>query len=319
MKIYIPNSVWLGNIDPFLRGFDPKNPRSLEISFHPKWTSVHPMVLAMIAALGISIEPRKIKCEVMTAKSKHYFARMGLFKFLSADSGMTMTEHDPTGRFIPLTQIRTSLELTGFINEITPLLHLAPEQTEPIRYIMSELIRNVLEHAQSQYGAIVCAQYYKESNIVRVGIADTGMGIWRSMQRYHHPKNDLDAIRLALIPGITGTTSKEGGTDWNAGAGLFFIKSIASVNNDFFVIYSGNAMYKLKKRLSSKIKLHADPFNDRHSKKDDLPRWQGTCAGVDLSLDQTQEFSLLLKLFREVWSKAIKERKKARYKKPQFI
>ncbi|MBI5414354.1 ATP-binding protein [Candidatus Peregrinibacteria bacterium] len=273
----------------------------------------------MIAALGRGIPPLKIHCETLEAKSKHYLKRMKLFDFLRIQSGMKITEHDPSGRFIPLTQIRNSSELTEFITEVTPLLHLDPEQSEPLRYIMSELIRNVLEHAESEYGAIVSAQYYKESNIVRIGIADTGIGIWKSIRRSHNPKNDLEAIRLALIPGITGTTSKEGGTDWNAGAGLFFIKSIASVNNDFFVIYSGNAMYKLLKRKPKKIKLHADPFDDRHSKKNDLPNWQGTAVGIDLSLDKTQEFSLLLKLFREAWSGAIKERKKARYKKPQFI
>ncbi|EKD47873.1 MAG: hypothetical protein ACD_65C00239G0001, partial [uncultured bacterium] len=39
---------------------------------------------------------------------------------------------------------------------------------------MSELVRNVLEHSMSKHGAIVSAQYYKKSNTVRIGIADTG-------------------------------------------------------------------------------------------------------------------------------------------------
>lgn len=319
MKIHIPNSVWLGNIDPFLRGFDPSDPECLQITFHKKWLSIHPMVLSMIAALGMGIDPQKINCEKLEAKSKHYLKRMKLFDFLKVKSGVTVTEHDPSGRFIPLTQIHNSEKLTEFIKEVTPLLHLDPQHAEPIRYIMSELIRNVLEHAESKSGAIVSAQYYKESNIVRIGIADTGIGILKSIKRSHNPKNDLEALRLALTPGITGTTSKEGGTDWNAGAGLFFIKSIASVNSDFFVIYSGNAMYKLLKNKTKKTKLHADPFEDRHSKKNDLPKWQGTAVGIDLSLGQTQEFSILLKLFREAWSGAIQKRKNSRYKKPQFI
>lgn len=317
MKIHIPNSVWLGNIDHFIQGFEPDDSHSLELTFHPKWNSVHPMVLAMIAAIGLQIDPTKIQCEEMTTKSKHYFERMGLFRFLGMDSGMTIREHDSTGRFIPLSQIKTSSELSLFISEMTPLLHLCPPKAEPIRYIMSELIRNVLEHAHSSHGTIACAQYYKKSNSIRIGIADTGRGIRDAMEEFHHPSNDLEAIRLALTPGITGTTSREGGTDWNAGAGLFFIKSIASVNNDFFLVYSGNAFYKLKK--GNTAKLHAEPFNDRHNKKTHMPKWQGTCVGVDLSLEQTQELSVLLKSFREVWSKAIRERKKARYKKPQFI
>ncbi len=319
MKIHIPNSVWLGNIDPFLEGFDPSHPQSLQVTFHKKWISVHPLILSMIAALGVGLEPSSIECEVLEAKSKHYLERMGLFHFLGIKSGIRVTEHEPAGRFVPLTQIRTSSELTQFIGEVTPLLHLDPLHAEPLRYIMSELIRNVLEHAQSPQGAFVCAQYYKKSNIVRIGIADAGIGIFRSIIQSHHPQNDLEAICLALTPGITGTTAREGGTEANAGAGLFFIKSIAVANNDFFVLYSGHALYKLLKRKGERIRLHADPLLDRHSKRDNLPVWHGTAVGIDLSLDAKQEFSFLLKMFRETWSKAIRERKNARYKKPQFI
>ena len=35
--------------------------------------------------------------------------------------------------------------------------------------------------------------------------------------------SDIDAIRLALRPGITGTTTRLRGSEQNAGAGLFFI------------------------------------------------------------------------------------------------
>lgn len=277
------------------------------------------MVLSMIAALGIKTNPTKIECEKLEARSKHYLERMRLFDFLRTTSGIKMREHEPAGRFVPLTQIKDGTALTKFITEITPLLHLEPKHAEPIRYIMSELIRNVLEHSLSPHGAIVSAQYYKKSNTIRIGIADTGIGIWKSINQSYNPKNDIDAILLALTPGITGTTRREGGTEQNAGAGLFFIKSIATVNSDFFVIYSGKAMYKLLKRKGKKIKLHADPSKDRHSQKNNLPAWEGTVVGIDLSLDATQEFSLLLKLFNETLTKAIRERKKARYKKPQFI
>lgn len=281
--------------------------------------SIHPMVLSMIASLGMAINPKNIKCEALEAKSKHYLERMRLFKLLKIDSGIQITEHEATGRFVPLTQIKTPDELTKFIIEVTPLLHLKPIHAEPLRYVLSELIRNVLEHSLSSAGAFVSAQYYSKSNTVRVGIADTGVGIWETINQSYNPKNDLDALQLALTPGITGTTKKEGGTEYNAGAGLFFIKSIATVNKDFFVIYSGKAMYKLLKRKGKKIVLHADPFADRHSARNDLPSWSGTAVGIDLSLDTTQEFSLLLKLINQTYNEAIRERRKAKYKKPQFI
>jgi hypothetical protein len=166
----------------------------------------------------------------------------------------------------------------------------------------------------------VCAQYFPKTRRLSVGIADTGVGIKTTINRSWDAATDLEAIQLALTPGITGTTKKEGGTEQNAGAGLFFIKSIAKVNHNFFLIYSGNAMYKLltdsDKRRSS---LYADPFLDKHSSLENLPHWQGTIVGIDISLDQTEEFARLLKLIRETYGKAIRERKMSKYKQPRFI
>jgi anti-sigma regulatory factor (Ser/Thr protein kinase) len=319
MDIHLPNSAFLGNIDPFLRSFNPKNPDTLNITANKKWISLHPAALSMIAALGLTLEPSKITCETFEAASKHYFERMGLFRFLRIDSGITMTEHESAGRFIPLTQIKDSNTLSSFLAEMTPLLHVEPKHAEPIRYIVSELVRNVIEHSLSSQGAIVSAQYHTKSNTIRIGVADTGVGIWQTINNVHNPKNDLEAVRLALTPGITGTTSREGGTEFNAGAGLFFVKSIATVNRNFFVIYSGSALYKLLKRKTKTIKLQADPYKDRHTKHNDLPPWKGTVIGIDISLDTTKEFSDLLDLIRTTYSVAIRERKKERYKKPQFI
>ena len=161
------------------------------------------------------------------------------------------------------------------------------------------------------------AQYYKKSNRIAIGIVDTGVGIKRTINQSHRATTHKEAIRLALIPGITGTTRREGGTEYNAGAGLFFIKTIAKVNHDFFMIYSGDTLYKLLK--SGPNKLFADPLQDNHSLSENLPYWEGTVVGVDISLNETKEFSVLLDLIRDIYSKTVKERKKARYKKPKFI
>lgn len=315
MKIHLPNSAFLGNIDPFLRSFNRTNSNKLEITANKKWISIHPVVLSMVAALGLSLKKSNIHCEKLEATSKHYLERMGLFKLLGIKSGIKITEHEPAGRFIPLNQITKSQELTKFITDMIPLLHLKPRQVEPIKYIVSELVRNVLEHSRSKFGAILSAQYYQKSNTIRIGIVDTGVGIKQSINMSHPTRTHLESLQLALTPGITGTTPKEGGTEFNAGAGLFFIKSIAKVNRDFFMIYSGNAMYKLLRVKQDRIvRLRADPFEDKHSKGDDFPIWNGTVVGIDIQLDSTEIFSRLLDLIRDTYVKTVRERKKKKYK-----
>jgi len=317
MKIHIPNSAFLGNIDAFLRGFDPSSPNVLEITVNQSWLAVHPAVLSMIASLGLTVKPENIRCEKLQARSAGYIVRMGLFKLLNVSVDLSVTEHAPEGRFIPLTHIRNSNEATEFITEMIPLLRLDVEQRETLVYIVSELVRNVLDHAEAPNGAILCAQYFKKSNSIRIGIADTGVGIKTTINRAHGAKTDLDAIRLALTPGITGKTQRAGGTGENAGAGLFFIKSIADVNRDYFVIYSGSGFYKLLKKTSARRHLNADPFADRHSQKDNLPYWKGTVVGIDITLDQTKEFSLLLRAIHDVYANL--KNKQVEYKKPRFL
>lgn len=316
MKIHLPNGAFLGNIDQFIQGFDPSDHTRLSITAVDNWMWLHPVVLSMIASLTAGLDKKNIICQQIKARSGHYLERMGLFNFLEIDSGMKISEHDPSGRFIPLTRITNSNELTKFITEMVPMLHLAPQQAEPIRYIISELVRNVLEHAETKYGAFLCAQYFTKSNTIRLGITDTGIGIRKSLSRSHPTTDDIDAIKLALVPGVTGTTQREGGTASNAGAGLFFIKSIAYTNRNFFVVYSGTGMYKLlRKKETGGLVLHADPYLDRHSERNDLPKWNGTAIGIDISLDSTSEFTVLLDLIRETYSRAIRERKRSRYRK----
>lgn len=324
MKIHLPNSAFLGNINSFLKSIDISNPEVLEITSNNKWISVHPVVLCIVASLGLeaisrnSISP--IKCEKFTATSKHYFERMGLFSFLRLNSQMEIIEHESAGRFIPLTQIKDSASLSKFIEDMIPLLHLEEKNAQPIKYIISELVRNVLEHSNSKNGAMVSAQYYNKSNTIRVGIVDSGVGISKTIRKSHVAPTDLDAIQLALTPGITGTTDKEGGTDYNAGAGLFFTKSIAKINRDFFIIYSGNTLYKLlREKVKNKVSLFSNPLEDKHTKDTELPYWTGTVVGIDIELTETEEFTTLLDIIRDTYTTSVRERKRAQYKKPKFI
>jgi anti-sigma regulatory factor (Ser/Thr protein kinase) len=151
---------------------------------------------------------------------------MGLFKILNKPSPFKISSHESAGRFI---------------SEMIPLLHLEPHKADAIKYTIGELVRNVLEHSQANNGAIVAAQYSHEQNIIRLGICDTGIGIRQSMNYTwpNHTDSKLDAIKWALVPGVSGTTRREGGTEDNAGAGLFFVKSISMLTRDYFVIYSG--------------------------------------------------------------------------------
>ncbi len=321
MKIHLPNSAFLGNIDAFLRKIDFSEPDRLEVTFNKDWMSLHPLVISMTAALAIAMKEKhqEVRAEKVTATSGHYLKVIGLTELINAET-IAIEGHEPSGRYIRISVIKNSGELTTFITNMIPLLHASASQAEPIEYIMSELIRNVLEHANSPVGAVVCAQYFKKSNRVSIGVADLGLGIKKTINHSYAARTDAEAILLALRPGITGTTKKPGGTAQNAGAGLFFIKSIAKINRDFFVLYSGNSMYKLLKDApGKKVHLRMDPKEDRHSLKEDLPYWQGTAVGIDITIDANGSVGDFLSYLRKIFHSEVKEKKKEYYKKPRFV
>ena len=201
MKVHIPNSAFIGNIENFIRYIDKGEPKSFEISFNDKWISIHPVVLSSVAAIALNCRKRNIPIKVhqVNAKSGHYLERMGLLNYIGSDQKFPFEEHESSGRFIPLTTISSSNELRDFITDMIPLLHAEPENVDPINYAVSELIRNVLEHSASKIGAIVCAQYFKKTNRVAIGISDCGIGIKQSMDFSWNTSSHAEAIKLASV------------------------------------------------------------------------------------------------------------------------
>ncbi len=321
MRIHFPNSARLQNIGGFLRRFDPTDESRLDFSMHPGWVAVHPFVIAFTACVAdyVSRNGGNHFGEVARVRSLPYLIRMGLFQYLRLDYGAEVVAHEEAGRFITIQRITNTQEPTNFIVNLIPLLHAEPVQVEPIRYVISELVRNVLEHSESGAGAFLCAQYFRDSQTLSLGVADAGVGIQRTISRYHNAATGWDATMLALRPGVTGTTARIGGTDYNAGAGLFFTKSIACASRNYFVIYSGDAAFKLRKTPQRRqIYLHGNAANDYHTKEIGLPAWQGTVVGVDISIDPRRSFAALMDLIRKAYGLDVRERRKQPYKKPRF-
>jgi anti-sigma regulatory factor (Ser/Thr protein kinase) len=311
MKLFLPNSANLQNITAILKPMDLSHPEALEFSMHPEWVAVHPVVLAMTACLAAKVRQSggRVIGQATQVPTLNYLIRMKLFDFLGIDPQKAITEHEEAGRFIPLTQIRTSEDLRQSITNLIPLLHAPAAVADPIKYVFSEMVRNALEHSASPVGALVCAQYYRKTKRIAIGIADAGIGVLASMSRHHRVRTSQEAIALGLQPGITGTTSRIGGNQFNAGAGLFFTKSIAVLSRNRFFLYSGDSMFRLMKtRKRNQPVLHADPALDPHAFVP-APNWNGTVVGIDLNIEQGVEFADLLNEIRGAYRIDVKRKK----------
>lgn len=320
MKIHFTNQGTLRNFRNFAETLNFSEPEKLEITMDEKWVNTNPAQLALAAALALKVGKNNTIIKGPVPKSALYIDRMGLYNFSATPSPFdNYHQKESSGRFVPISIIKTSNDQSKFITDIIPLYHIDAKNSRVLGYIIGELVRNTLEHSQSKNGAIVAAQYYKDSNRISFAICDTGIGLWKSLQVWH-PRTDKDALELALTPGVSGTTKKLDGTADNAGAGLFFIKSITKISRGYFVIFSGNSTYTLlKSRLDVKNKLSANPFADNHAFSEAVSRFDGTLVAVDLNLNSTPELQEILSKIGEVYDSAIKARKRATIKPPNFI
>jgi len=320
VRVHLPNSAHLQNIEGFIRSYEPDGQSRLVVSGHDRYIHVHPFALAMAACAGAVAKHNGWKTSgcIPNVSSAPYLVRMKLFDHLDVPAPRNIEEHEEAGKFVPLTQILTSADLRNTIANLIPLLHAAPAVADPIRYVISELGRNVLEHSQSPVGGFVCAQYFRNQKRIAIGMADAGIGITNAIRQSHKAASEATALKLALTPGISGATPRIGGNETNAGAGLFFIRSIAKVSGNFFLIYSGSTNYKLLRKQQTRNLLFGDPTREDHRMNTDLPHWQGTAIGIDINVDDTAQFSSLIRLISKSYSIDVRARKKQYFKKIKF-
>lgn len=321
MKITFSNVDQLKSLNYFLATNDLGVGDFLEIETVSNWMNVHPACLVLAAALAAEVGREKTSIRVNSERAGIYLDRMGLYDYANETCPVRYTKHEEAGRFIPVTQIRTDVEQSRLIADLHPILHLSPEKASTIKYVLGELVRNVIEHSGSRNGAFVAVQYVAAKEKLSIGICDTGVGLRASLERYHAPVDDLDAIRLALTPGVSGTTAREGGTGDNAGAGLYIVKSISKITRNYFVVYSGDSAYKMHKydrRVKYGPRLNENPLTDKHTVYDGLPNFGGTLIGLDITLTGTMQFDEILEKIKISYSQAIRDRKKRKYKEVRF-
>jgi hypothetical protein len=251
---------------------------------------VEPWALAALAAFALACERHDMTLDVSGLVDASEPLRMGVAAFLGVPGEADV---EPTGRYIPLRRIRGTNDLGLLFADIVPLLHLdeRPEQAQAVQYSVSEMVRNVLEHARSPDGAVVAAELYPRSDErqarVSIGIADCGAGIWRSLSRnFPRITSDREAVLTAIKPGTTGAGRSHYGVTDNAGAGLFYTRRLAMTADGQFGLISGDAM------------LRSGPADEGRTDDElvvEIPRFPGTVVAVEIGIEKPFEWAEFLR------------------------
>lgn len=274
-----------------------------EIVFHPGYCHMQPWVLAAIAAWAEDARSRGEEILVRNAERAAYAWRFGLHDFLGIERPTTVHEHEEAGRFLQLRRVSTTADVGNLVAEVVPLLHLggSPETAKALQYALSEMVRNTLEHSQEPRGAVVAAQYYpgnrSSRKYVSVGIADTGQGIAASLRNNYEVPSDVDALLMALRPGVSGARRGAYGASDNAGAGLFITRKIVEATGGYFGIASGHAAFKssLARRRPSDLDLAVK-----------VGGYPGTLVAVEIGLGADLDYDSVFRLARAAFGQEVR-------------
>lgn len=260
---------------------------------------LQPWCIAVLAALA------RREDEVNTYPVFSRQAQSSLFAYslgLGAFSGDGTISIEEKKRTVKIQRISKYSEIDNLAEKIASLTltdvsaHYidSVEVKELIKYIITELLRNVIQHSGDKNGGVVIAQRmdqgseYENNKSVQICVVDRGIGIYDSLKRMHSNIEDNNAaLEHSLWPSFSGTFA-EGltGSEQNAGMGLFFISEIVKRTAGRLLIASG----------STSLFLEGDPNGNGNNliKTYDVG-FDGTIVAIDIPKRSCADFEELLK------------------------
>lgn len=152
--------------------------------------------------------------------------------------------------------------------------------TDTLRYILSELMYNTIEHGPFFSNnldifipSLVQMSWYQDKDVINFIVTDLGVGIKQHLeQTYPGIENDEEALRIAIQPEKSGTFAN---TDPyqaknNAGMGLYLSSNIIRKLKGEMYIISGNGLLHISPRDVTSTTLQN--------------QWRGTIAFLSIQL-----------------------------------
>ncbi len=271
---------------------------------------MEPWALAMFTAYGLRmrLDGCSIRADLdASSPSNVYFRDMGLEEVLASGVSTRVSKQwseSPQNTGLHVIASHADMQaFSGSTNRLT-LAH-CPEAADALSYVMKELARNVLQHANSRIGGVAIAQHFPERKALQVVLCDLGRGIRDSLQtRYPELRTDLEAARMAVLPhasGAQGGGGPYGDAQENAGLGLFFSREIAWRAGGSFWLASGKALLGIRGDLESvRESRPATPERVYRS----IHPWPGTVVVVDFPTEGVHDFTEILKECRTLAEEA---------------
>lgn len=154
---------------------------------------------------------------------------------------------------------------------------------DAVRYIISELTYNALEHGfNPQIPSLLQFNWYRDKNQLSFILADLGIGIKNHLEQTYAPfTSNTDAIAMALEPEISGTFGVNVGPykqQNNAGMGLYLSSNLGKTLEADMYIVSGDGL------------AHISPLDVTYTTLENA--WPGTFIYMTIGFDRLKTYDL---------------------------
>lgn len=170
------------------------------------------------------------------------------------------------------------------------------EVRKVLRYVLVELLRNVVQHSYDSLGGLVVAQRMNKDDVIekqkiQIAVIDTGIGIYNSLKTAR-PEilNSEMALERSIWPSYSGKfTEYQAGSSQNAGMGLFFVSEMAKLTAGKLFIASKGAS----------LLVEGDPEYLGNNKINLFPSdFEGTLVAFEMPKKAVDDYDELIKTIR---------------------
>jgi hypothetical protein len=172
-----------------------------------------------------------------------YATRMRLWQAIGLAAPRRVREHDPGGRFFPLTPIRTERCAENAARHIRAVFRAFGTDDvttlDAIFVLLTEILGNCFFHSEAPGGicGLACAQAWPNGRLAQVAVVDSGIGIRRSLSANSALAQRLADDNAVLVATELGVTGKPGGP--HSGYGLAVARQLMEVHGGNFLGISG--------------------------------------------------------------------------------
>lgn len=149
------------------------------------------------------------------------------------------------------------------VNSVLRTAQLSRQHIAALEWAVSEITDNVINHSQSTVGGFAIFNKIRNTNIIEITVADSGVGVSRTLRI----PDEMEAVSQAIQEGVTRDKNT------NQGNGLFGSYQLACASKGIFI---------LKSRRGN---LYVDKAGETHIRLENVP-YQGTIVVCQIDCDQ---------------------------------